>query len=116
MAHTLRQRLDDVHPKMLAVRATDGDSDRKRLAEQAWRARIGRTIERAIVLATLTKQELSFEMGYPDQSAVSRWISGVERPQFDKLFAVDRFYDAWVVACAQENPRVEVKHVITVAA
>lgn len=95
-----------VHPKMLAAAH---ESDRKRLAEQEWRRHIGKTIERALALAHLTKQEISYAMAYEDQSAISRWISGVERPLFDKLFAVDGFYDAWILACAEGNPRIEVE-------
>lgn len=79
-----------------------------------WRRHIGGTIDRALTLARLSKQELSFAMGYPDQSALSRWISGVERPLLDKLFAVDRFYDAWIIACAEGNPRIAVTTAITV--
>jgi len=109
MASTLRDRLDDLHPKMLAASLRDDTkADRKPLAEREWRRQIGQTIERALALAELTKQEISHAMGYSDQSAISRWIAGTERPLLDKLFAVDRFYDAWVIACAEKNPRLEV--------
>lgn len=106
---SLRKKLADVHTVM-------AKADRKPLAEteDEWRRRIGRTIERAIELAGTTKQHLSDDMGYTDQSAVSRWISAAERPLFDKLFAVDGFYDAWVIACAEGNPRVQVETIIRV--
>lgn len=103
----LRKSLDDVQPRMAKVLP-------KRLAEAEWRAQIGKSIERSLALSGLTKQELSYAMGYQDQSALSRWIAGVERPLFDKLFAVDLFYDAWVIATAEGNPRVEVKTVIEI--
>lgn len=105
MADSVDDRLDRPQRKMIAATM---DSDRKPLAAIDWRRRIGKTIERALTLARLTKQEMSHAMGYRDQSALSRWISSVERPQFDKLFAVDRFYDAWLIACAEANPRIEV--------
>jgi hypothetical protein len=117
MADSMRDRLDAVHPKMLAAELRpQAKADRKPLAEAEWRRQIGRLIERALELAHLTKQDISAAMGYepPDQSAISRWIAGVERPQFDKLFAVDRFYDAWVIASAEANPRVEVETVVRV--
>ncbi|HYM24967.1 MAG TPA: hypothetical protein VEU08_17240 [Vicinamibacterales bacterium] len=116
MADSMRERLDAVHPKMLAAELKTGETDRKPLAEAEWRQQIGRLIERALELAHLTKQDISFAMGYPpgDQSAISRWIAAVERPQFDKLFAVDRFYDAWVIASAEANPRVQVETVVRV--
>lgn len=114
MNTTVANRLDDVHPKMLAVRPRSSETDRKPLAEQEWRRQIGRMIERALVLSAMTAQELSYQMGYADQSALSRWIAAVERPQFDKLFAVDRFYDAWVIASAEHNPRLEVETVVRI--
>jgi hypothetical protein len=86
----------------------------KPLAGRDWRRHIGQTIERALELAHLTKQGVSGAMGYQDQGSLSRWISAVERPHFDKLFAVDRFYDAWVIACAESNPRLEVDTLIRV--
>lgn len=111
MADTIARPLPPLHPKMLAARI---EGDRKPLAEPDWRRHVGRLIERALALAPLTKQDISHAMGYQDQSAVSRWISGVERPLLDKLFAVDRFYDAWVIACAEANPRIEVTTAITI--
>lgn len=112
MDSKVTNQLAAVHPKMLASSIAP---DRKPLAEADWRRHIGQTIERALELAHLTKQEVSDSMGYADQSALSRWISAVERPHFDKLFSVDRFYDAWVIACAEANPRIEVETVVRVA-
>lgn len=109
MPRTVAERLSSVHPKMLAA---PSEGDRKPLAESDWRRHIGRTIERALELAHLTKQGISDDMGYSDQSAISRWMSATERPHFDKLFAVDGFYDAWVIACAEANPRIEVETTI----
>lgn len=111
MTPTIPDRLAGVHPKMLAAAI---EPDRKPLAEGDARRRIGHLIDRALILAQLTKQELSHAMGYRDQSALSRWISGVERPLLDKLLAVDRFYDGWVIACAEANPRIEVTTVVTI--
>lgn len=104
-------RLAGVQPKMLAAAI---EPDRKPLADVEWRRHIGRTIERALEIAGLTKQRVSADMGYQDQGSLSRWISAVERPHFDKLFAVDRFYDAWVIACAEANPRLEVETLVRV--
>jgi hypothetical protein len=111
MAPTIPDRVAGVQPKMLAAGI---EPERKRLAEHEGRRRVGTLIDRALALARMTKQELSYAMGYQDQSAVSRWISGVERPLLDKLFAVDRFYDGWVIACAEANPRIAVTTTITI--
>jgi hypothetical protein len=107
------ERLADVHPKCIAASLKPRDVDSKPLAD--WRRHIGQTIERALEIAHLTKQDVSGAMGYADQSALSRWISAVERPHFDKLFSVDRFYDAWVIACAEANPRIAVETVVRIA-
>jgi hypothetical protein len=93
----------------------------KELAEQDWRGRIGYTILRALEIAHISKLEMSHAMGYADgdQSTIARWIRATERPLFDRLFAAreglgERFYDAWVVACAEQNPRLEVTTTIRV--
>lgn len=115
MADRIPDRVAGVHPKMIAAQLrSDAKADRNPLAETDWRRQIGQTIERALTLAKLTKQDISHAMGYQDQSAVSRWIAGVERPLLDKLLAVDGFYDAWVIACAEANPRIEVTTVVTI--
>lgn len=115
MAPTIRDRMADVHPKMIAAQLrSDAKGDRNPLAETDWRRQIGQMIERALTLSGLTKQAISHAMGYQDQSAVSRWIAGVERPLLDKLLAVEGFYDGWVIACAEANPRIEVTTVVTI--
>jgi hypothetical protein len=110
MAASIADRLADVHPKMLRA---EGESDRKKLVEDL-RPVIGRLVERAIALAGLTKQEAAFAMGYSDQGAVSRWCSGVERPQFDKLFVVKGFKLAWLLAIAEDSKEIEVETTIKV--
>lgn len=107
---TLADRLADVHPQMLRA---DHEGDRKNLAEDL-RPVIGRLVERAIKLLDLTKQDAAFQMGYADQGTVSRWCSGVERPCFDKLFVIDGFEDAWVLAIAERNPSMEVETTVTI--
>lgn len=118
MPRSVAERMASVHPKMLAVSderlQSRSETHPKRLGEQEWRERIGRTIDRALRLAEVTKQEMSHAMGYGnDQSSISKWITGKERPQFDKLFGADgdigdRFYVAWVIACAEKHPSLDV--------
>ena len=114
MASSVDPRLAAVHPKMVAVGFARRASDRKPLAPDDWKRQIGQTIDRALVLARLSKQAVSYAMGYADQSAVSRWIAGTERPLFDKLFAVAGFYEAWLIACADVTPSVDVETTIVV--
>jgi hypothetical protein len=81
-------RVAGVHPKMIAAQLrSDAKADRNPLAETDWR-RPDRPDDRTRADPRgLTKQEISHAMGYQDQSAVSRWIAGVERPLLDKLLA-----------------------------
>ena len=81
MNSTVAKRLPDPPRKMLAM---GSESVRKPLAKD-----IGTAIERAIVLAKLTKQDVAYRMGYEDQSALSRWISGVETAQLPRLWEIE---------------------------
>ena len=93
--------LDQIKRKPAVAGLRDeANADRKALAEQC-RTLLGRAIERALVLANLTKQDASFRMGYPDQSAISRWIGGVENPQLHKLLAIDELRPWLAVALAE---------------
>ena len=96
--------LDQVHHKMLRV---EGEADRKRLG-------IGRSVERALVIAGLTKQEAAYQLGYSDQGVISRWCSGIERPQFDKLFELPGFEAAWIEARAETHPAMTCRTVIEI--
>ena len=89
--------LESVQRKQIAM---NGDALRKLLADDLKRA-IGKAIERGIVLAQMTRQEVAFEMGYEDASALSRWIAGAETPQFARLFMVMKLRAPLVVALAE---------------
>lgn len=93
MPATVTKAIPDPPRKMLAAQ---GESHRKPLADE-----IGGAIERAIVLAKLTKQDVAYRMGYTDQSALSRWISGAETPQFAKLWAITELQEPLVIALAE---------------
>ena len=90
--------LDQIPRKMIAAEI---ETIRKPLADMP--RLLGQAIERAIVLAKLSKQDVAFRMGYSDQSALSRWIAGApgETPQFAKLFAIDELRQPLVVALAE---------------
>lgn len=105
--------LDTLQRKALTMR---GESLRKPLAEDGMRRVIGGAIERALHLAGLTKQEVSYAMGYGEnQSPISRWIAGTETPQFAKLFAVARLKPALLVALAElDQDNVEIRTQIIV--
>ncbi len=106
---SVRDQLSRVQPQMLRA---DIESDRKNLADL--RLLIGQLVERAIALMGLTKQEVAFRLQYADAGTISRWCSATERPLFDKLFSLDGFDVAYVLAIAERNARIEVQTVVTI--
>ena len=76
-----RNSLDDVTPKM-------AKAEFKNLELEDFRAEIGRAIQRAISIAGRSQKEVAGLIGC-DVAQMARWIAGTERPQFDRLFAVE---------------------------
>lgn len=109
MDPTVAQRLAAVHPKMLRA---ESEGDRKKIADL--RPVIGALVERAFELMGITKQEAAYRMAYRDAGTVSRWCSGTERPLFDKLFGMDGFEIAYVLAIAERNHRIDVQTILTI--
>jgi hypothetical protein len=110
MASNPNPLLDGITRKPLAMR---GESLRNSLADDLKRP-IGLAIDRAIVLAGLTKQDVAFRMGYADQSALARWIAGVETPQFAKLFIVVELRAPLVIALAELSDDVQIVTTISI--
>jgi hypothetical protein len=77
------------------------------------RQAIGQLVARAFVLMGITKKEATYRLQYSNAGTISRWCSGTERPQFDKLFTIDGFELAFVQAIAEGNPAIVVDTVIT---
>jgi hypothetical protein len=102
MPTTVTDRLADVHPQML------------RMESEGARKKIGLLVERAIELLHLTKQDVAFRLHYSDAGVISRWCTAVERPLFDKLWSLDGFDGALVLAIAEGNPRIEVSTIVTI--
>lgn len=113
MKSSVAEQLAGLHPQMLSVGLRPAaKADPQKLADL--RPEVGRLVARAFEIAGLSKQEASFQMGYSDQGTVSRWCSGVERAQFDKLFQVRGFRQAWLLALAEDTPHAEVTTVVSI--
>ena len=113
MSQSIADRLAGVHPQMLAAQLRPAaKADRKELADL--RPVIGQLVNRALELCGITKQDAAFRMGYSDAGTDSRWCSGVERPAFDKLFTIDGFKIAYVLALAEQDGRIEVETVVKI--
>lgn len=115
MASTVTDpRLDIPRKAVAADLRMPAKLDRKALADDV-RREIGRAIERALQLADITKQDASDRMGYgTNQAPLSRWISGVERPQFEKLFAIRELRGPMVQALAELSSDIEVTTTIRI--
>lgn len=84
-------------------------------SEKPWRERVGAAIARALQFAGLTQKEAWALLGHTNGAQLSRWISGLERPQFDALFAVDALRQPLIVAFAElAGAAVEIETVIKV--
>lgn len=109
MGDRISDRLADVQPQMLRA---DAETSRKKLADL--RPVVGQLVARAFELMGLSKQEIAYRLQYQDQGTISRWCSGTERPLFDKLFSLDGFDVAYVLAIAERNSRIAVETIVTI--
>ena len=91
--------LDIGKPKMAKANVNAVDVD--------WNQRIGRAIQRAVSIVGLSHKEAAARVGV-DDAEFSRWLSGVRRPQFDKLFAVEELRWPVIQCLAQLDEHVQV--------
>lgn len=109
MGSRVHDPLAGLHPQMLRM---ESEGASKKLADL--RPTIGRLVARALELAGISKQDAAYRMKYSDAGTVSRWCSGTERPAFDKLFTIEGFEIAYVLAIAERNAQIEVTTAITI--
>ena len=110
---TIPDRLAGLQPQMVRAQVrSEAKPDRKKLADL--RPVIGKLVERALELMGLSKQEAAYRLQYSDAGTISRWCSATERPLFDKLFTMDGFDIAYVLAIAERNQQIEVTTAITI--
>lgn len=67
--------------------------------DEDFRALIGRAIQRAVAIVGWSNKEAAATVGV-DDSQFGKWLSGAERPHFDKLFAVEQLRGPLVMALA----------------
>jgi len=98
MSQKVSDVLASVQPRMAAAQRC---TERNAVAEDFRRA-VGQVVDRAIERAHLTKQDVSDRMGFtdPKASAVSRWCTGMERPHFDRLLAIEELCEPLLVELA----------------
>lgn len=75
-------------------------TDLRKPETEAWKTSVGAAIQRAMALRGWNLDELANAVGR-DPRQVARWITGVERPQFDALFAVEMLRQPLVIALSE---------------
>lgn len=96
LAHVDAERhllTSDIRPRM-------AKADLRKAEDDAWKAGVGRAIERTKGLSGLTLKEFA-DAVQRDERQVARWISGAERPQVDAIFAVASLRQHLIVALAE---------------
>lgn len=83
----------DIRPRM-------AKADLRKAEIDAWRAHVGRAIERTRLLKGWSLKELAAALER-DERQISRWIAGAERPQLDVLLAVDAIRQPLIIALAE---------------
>jgi ribosome-binding protein aMBF1 (putative translation factor) len=101
MSRTLANSAATVHRISLEeVRPEMAKAEFKKVENVDFRAQIGRVVGRALAMAGLSQKEAAGEIGC-DVAQMARWVAGTERPQFDRLFAVEALREPLCVALAQ---------------
>jgi hypothetical protein len=108
MSRTLTAGFDYPHPQNLKASPLSGRA--LSLTSDEFLCIHGRALENALKRAGITPKRAAMEMGYTDQTTVSRWCLGRERMQLDKLRLLgDDFFAELLIAFAETCARVEVR-------
>ena len=101
----------------MAVRTSDGRGKTAkatiRKADPAGYAALGNCIEEVRCAFGLTLEAFAYELKVNDRQ-LARQIKGEDRPQLEKIFAVERFQGPLVIALAKLAQGVEVDTVLHV--
>lgn len=89
-----RNSLDALRPRMAkAVNKID-------IRRDDWRFLIGQAVRRCFALAGVSQKEAA-DLVNRDVAQIARWVSAVERPQLDALFANERLRQPLTQALAE---------------
>jgi hypothetical protein len=113
MPSTLPATVDPRHRKSCA---DGGETIRKKLAGLPSGPDWGRVLERAFALASLTKQEVAYRLGYRDATSVSRWCANAEPPNLPRLLSLRELRGPMVIALAEATDGLSVQTVVTLRA
>jgi hypothetical protein len=103
-------------PTPLLVTETRGQmakADLRKTETDAYYAQLGGCMREVQHAFCLTLQQFAAELG-KNESQIRRQMDGLERPQIEVVFAVERFQGPLVIALARLSTGVEVDTVIHV--
>ena len=111
MADSMRANLPPNHPQMLRAKGEGSPQP----VGIAFLKTHGDALEWALDRCRIEQKDAAYRMGYTDSGVVSRWISGLERMQLDKLRGGlgEKFFGELLVALLQTCEEVEVKTQVT---
>ena len=95
-----RMSLEDVRPSM-------AKAEFNKVEHRDFRAEIGRAVQQALSIAGWSQKEAAGELGV-DTAQVARWIAGTERPQMDRLFAIEALRWPLIQALARLDEQNEI--------
>lgn len=81
-----------------------------RSPDMTWRTRIGAAIQRAILAVWENNQLAAAELEV-DGAEFGKWLSGTRRPQFDRLFAIERLREPLINELARMAGASVITHV-----
>jgi hypothetical protein len=85
---TLAPQLVDGHQVLPETARPSIAKAKLRIPEMGRKEAIGRAIQKAVAVVGWTNKEAAAKVGV-DDSQFGKWLSGAERPQFDRLAEVD---------------------------
>jgi len=109
MQPMMRRASDFPQRKVVAKASLPSEGDRKRFAVSFRKA-----VDRAVTLSGMTKQEFAGLMGYADASALSRWISGAEPVNVDRLWDCETIHPFLITALAEQAGGVVIETTVHV--
>lgn len=101
-------RLESLQPRMARA-----DLNKVENRPEDWRSRLGSAISQAIAAIGWSQKEAAAALDI-DQGQFAKWIHGTERPQFDRLFAVDVLRGPLVIALARLSGECEITTQISI--
>jgi hypothetical protein len=91
-----------------------GEADHKKVVDAKKRAFVAEIVGRAFDRSGISKKKAAQEMGFgEDQSAISRWVAGLEPPTLARMLAVRELRRGLAIALAETDEDALIQTVVT---